>query len=321
MYSALVGVYVVRREELVLKRLRTGELRDAEILAGSALPSVLIGLTQCLALITACVALLDMPAPSAPHLAVLGLLFGIAICAGLAAATAGYTRTAESAQVTPMPLLLISMMGSGMFVPLDFLPDRLASVCELLPLTPSSPWYAAAGPAACPGPRPWPPSRRRWPGPCWRCLLYGGGSAGNPDADVREGRERERMSRPGGWWRRKSTPAKVETYTRWSFHFICLSEVTAIGLAAFSQAGGRLAVVLLLLVTMHAAMGMRVVSRAVDWTRGRRPQPVRLLWTYGVLSTALAVAAVGIAEHGPRATASTAPRARSSGARSASAGA
>lgn len=129
------------------------------------------------------------------------------------------------------------------------------------------------------------------------------------------------MSRPGGWWRRKSTPAKVETYTRWSFHFICLSEVTAIGLAAFSQAGGRLAVVLLLLVTMHAAMGMRVVSRAVDWTRGRRPQPVRLLWTYGVLSTALAVAAVGIAEHGPRATASTAPRARSSGARSASAGA
>ena len=87
-------------------------------------------------LIAACAVLLDMSAPSAPHLAVLGLLLGLAICAGLAAATAGLTRTAESAQVTPMPLLIISMIGSGMFVPLEFLPDRLASVCELLPLTP-----------------------------------------------------------------------------------------------------------------------------------------------------------------------------------------
>ena len=32
------SVYAARREELVLKRLRTGELRDAEILAGAALP-------------------------------------------------------------------------------------------------------------------------------------------------------------------------------------------------------------------------------------------------------------------------------------------
>ncbi|MFI2377848.1 ABC transporter permease [Streptomyces sp. NPDC018964] len=135
-YSALVGVFVVRREELVLKRLRTGELRDAEILGGSALPSLLTGLVQCLVLTAACAVLLDMSAPSAPHLAVLGLLLGLVMCAALAAATAGLTRTAESAQVTPMPLLMVSMIGSGMFVPLELLPDQLASVCELLPLTP-----------------------------------------------------------------------------------------------------------------------------------------------------------------------------------------
>jgi ABC-2 type transport system permease protein len=35
-----------------------------------------------------------------------------------------------------MPLLLVSMIGSGMFVPLELLPDRVASFCELLPLTP-----------------------------------------------------------------------------------------------------------------------------------------------------------------------------------------
>lgn len=135
-YSALVGIFVVRREELVLKRLRTGELRDAEILGGSALPAVLTGLAQCLLLTVGCSVLLDLPAPSAPHLAVLGLLLGLVMCAALAAVTASHTRTGESAQVTPMPLMFASMLGSGMFVPLELLPDRLASFCELLPLTP-----------------------------------------------------------------------------------------------------------------------------------------------------------------------------------------
>ncbi|MEV0224595.1 ABC transporter permease [Streptomyces sp. NPDC050704] len=135
-YSSLVSVYAARREELVLKRLRTGELRDAEILAGAALPSVLIGLVQCLALTAACAVLLDVGAPEAPHLAVLGLLLGLAMWPALAAVTASFSRSVESAQVAAMPLLLVSMMGSGTFVPLEVLPDRLASFCELLPLTP-----------------------------------------------------------------------------------------------------------------------------------------------------------------------------------------
>lgn len=135
-YSALVGVFVVRREELVLKRLRTGELRDVEILAGSALPAVLSGLVQSLLLAVGCAVLLDLSAPSAPCLAVLGLLIGLVLCAALAAVTASFTRTSESAQVTALPLLFVSMLGSGMFVPLELLPDRLAAVCQALPLTP-----------------------------------------------------------------------------------------------------------------------------------------------------------------------------------------
>ncbi|MER7490287.1 sensor histidine kinase [Streptomyces sp. NPDC126497] len=107
------------------------------------------------------------------------------------------------------------------------------------------------------------------------------------------------MGRPGGWWGRKSTPAKVETYTRWSFHSVCLSEMAAIGLSAFGQVAGRFALLLSLPVMAHAALGMVIVSRALDWTRGRRPQPVRLLWTHGVLTAALAVAALAVAEHGP----------------------
>ncbi|WP_431995145.1 ABC transporter permease [Streptomyces griseoflavus] len=135
-YSALVGSLVARREELVLKRLRTGELRDAEILAGSALPAAATGLVQSLLLAAGCFVLLDMAAPPAVYLSVLGLLLGLVMCVGLAAVTASFTRTSESAQVTPMPLMFLSVMASGMMVPLEILPDKIAAVCELLPLTP-----------------------------------------------------------------------------------------------------------------------------------------------------------------------------------------
>jgi ABC-2 type transport system permease protein len=135
-YSALAAIYTARREELVLKRLRTGELRDAEILGGAALPVLATGLVQSLVLVAGSTVLLDVPAPKSPHLAVLGLLLGLVMCAALAAVTATMTRTVESAQVTTMPMVLVSMTGSGVTVPLELLPDRLASVCELLPLSP-----------------------------------------------------------------------------------------------------------------------------------------------------------------------------------------
>lgn len=135
-YSSLVSVYAARREELVLKRLRTGELRDAEILAGAALPSVAIGLVQCLVLTVACAALLDVGAPPAPHLAVLGLLLGLVMWPPLAALTANFSKSVESAQVAAMPLILVSLLGSGTFIPLETMPGQLASACELLPLTP-----------------------------------------------------------------------------------------------------------------------------------------------------------------------------------------
>ncbi|MEU1151072.1 ABC transporter permease [Streptomyces sp. NPDC005863] len=134
-YSALTAVYTARREELVLKRLRTGELRDPEILAGAALPSVSIGVVQCLILAGGCAVLLDAGAPSAPHLVVLGVLMGLVMFTALAAVTASFSRSTESAQVMSLPLIFVSMLGSGLFVPLEVMPDKLASVCELLPLS------------------------------------------------------------------------------------------------------------------------------------------------------------------------------------------
>lgn len=135
-YLNLVPTYVARREERVLKRLRTGELTDHEILTGSALPAVLLALAQCVMLVVAGAVLLDLSAPARPDLLLVGVLLGSAILALLAALTAAYTKTVESAQVTGMPLLLVSMFGSGVFVPLDIFPDNVAEGLRFLPATP-----------------------------------------------------------------------------------------------------------------------------------------------------------------------------------------
>ncbi|WP_079178823.1 ABC transporter permease [Streptomyces humi] len=136
-YTSLVSAYVARREELVLKRLRTGEPTDVEILGGTALPAVCLGLAQALVLALGCVVLLDAGAPRAPWLTVLGLLTGLTLSATLAALTSAFTRTTESAQVTALPLVFMSMIGSGIALPTDLLPHRAAAVCEFLPLSPA----------------------------------------------------------------------------------------------------------------------------------------------------------------------------------------
>ncbi|MFD4141104.1 ABC transporter permease [Streptomyces sp. NPDC058572] len=131
----LVSAYVARREELVLKRLRTGEVPDHEILAGTALPAAGLALAQCVVMVVTGVAFLDVTAPERPELLVAGALLGTVLLAALAALTSAVTRTVESAQITTLPMFMISMFGSGLFVPLEVMPARLASVCELLPLT------------------------------------------------------------------------------------------------------------------------------------------------------------------------------------------
>lgn len=135
-YANLIGSYVVRRQELVLKRLRTGEARDAEILVSGALPTVAIGLVQCALLLVGGAVLLELAPPEDPELVVVGVLLGMALMVALAAVSSAITSTAESAQLTPMPLMMVSFIGSGMLLPLEVLPDRVAMVCQWLPLTP-----------------------------------------------------------------------------------------------------------------------------------------------------------------------------------------
>ncbi|MGW7574198.1 ABC transporter permease [Streptomyces sp. NPDC054765] len=136
-YSNLTGAYVARREELVLKRLRTGELRDLEILTGTALPSALIGLAQCALLIVLGSLALDTGLPTAPHLLIAGVLLGMVVVIGLAAASSAFAKSSEAAQLTVLPFTLVSLAGSGMMVPLDVFPKNVAAFLEFLPLSPA----------------------------------------------------------------------------------------------------------------------------------------------------------------------------------------
>ncbi|MFI7349170.1 sensor histidine kinase [Streptomyces sp. NPDC049936] len=68
------------------------------------------------------------------------------------------------------------------------------------------------------------------------------------------------------------------------------------GLPEHRQGGVR---VLSVMVVAHAAACMATASRALDWTLGRRPPPMRQLWGLGVLTAVVAVVAIALAEHGP----------------------
>ncbi|MEV4612389.1 ABC transporter permease [Kitasatospora sp. NPDC049258] len=155
-YYNLTASYVARRGELVLKRLRTGEARDPEILVGTAVPSVLLALLLCAVLGVGAALLLDLPAPVNPPLMVLALALALALLIALAALSSAFTRTVESAGVTTLPVLLLAQFGSGLLVPLDAMPERLADLCRALPTTAAFQllrlgWFGTTGSAPATG--------------------------------------------------------------------------------------------------------------------------------------------------------------------------
>ncbi|MFE2494073.1 sensor histidine kinase [Streptomyces scopuliridis] len=91
------------------------------------------------------------------------------------------------------------------------------------------------------------------------------------------------MSRLTDWWHSRGGPArsnmaKVELYTRWTFHAFTGIEVGAIGIPQLlGGGGGQLGGWLFLLVIAHATLSGVLLSLAMDWRLGRREQPVRLI--------------------------------------------
>ncbi|MFC7532006.1 ABC transporter permease [Actinoplanes sp. GCM10030250] len=135
-YYNLVTTYVSRREELVLKRLRAGELSDGEILTGIATPMVAVALAQMVVFVLVGAVLFGLPAPVNVFLLLGGALGGVVVFVLLAALSTEFTRTTESAQVTTLPVMLACLIGSMIYSALDDAPEVVVAVLRALPLTP-----------------------------------------------------------------------------------------------------------------------------------------------------------------------------------------
>lgn len=117
-YYNILSIIVSRRDELVLKRLRTGEARDGELLLSMCLPGIAIAMV--VAAFAALVAAAVGHAPGSPVTYLLAVLGGSVMCAALAVWTASWTRNAEAAQMTSMPVFTLLAVGMlGQVVPDD----------------------------------------------------------------------------------------------------------------------------------------------------------------------------------------------------------
>ncbi|WP_028045135.1 ABC transporter permease [Cellulomonas sp. URHE0023] len=136
-YFNLVTAIVARREARVLERLRTGELRDAEILLGTAAPAIALTWAQAVVGGVLVVVLVGASEGSNVPLAALAVVLGTAVFVLLAVVSTAFTRTVELAQVTTLPGTLIPLFLSGLVFPLDALPDWVQAVAPYSPLTPT----------------------------------------------------------------------------------------------------------------------------------------------------------------------------------------
>jgi ABC-2 type transport system permease protein len=150
-YYNVLSQFVNRRDELVLKRMRTGETRDAELIVSIALPGAIgaVVLSAGRRAHRACARPAAAPEPAAPRGA--GGADRRHVRA-FAYWTAAWTRNAEAAQLTSLPLILLVSVG-----PLTAaIPDLSDPLRELLSLTPGAAmsdlvragWFGLDGPTA-----------------------------------------------------------------------------------------------------------------------------------------------------------------------------
>ena len=132
----LATAYASRRQEMVLKRLRTALPSDRTVLIGVASASLIVFVVQAVVLIGYGVLVLDMPVPANPLTMLSAMLLGGAVLAGFAAALSAITHSSEAAMLTTLPTVAIFVMAPGVLTPLGTLPETLENVAMFQPMGP-----------------------------------------------------------------------------------------------------------------------------------------------------------------------------------------
>jgi ABC-2 type transport system permease protein len=113
-FYTVLSMVTTRRDEGVLKRLRTGEARDVEILGASSFPGAVLTV---LFTVVMSVLLMVFGAPGPVNLVpiAVAVLLGLVVVSGLALVTSGFTKNPEAAQITSMPVMLLMFATMGNF--------------------------------------------------------------------------------------------------------------------------------------------------------------------------------------------------------------
>ncbi|WP_367129715.1 ABC transporter permease [Saccharothrix sp. HUAS TT1] len=109
-YVTVTTALTARRQDLYLKRLRTGAASDVVVLTGVLLPVAVLALVQSLVLLGIAVAA-GAPLPARPELLALVLVGGTALACAAGVCTSGVTSTAELAQITTTPFFFALVIG------------------------------------------------------------------------------------------------------------------------------------------------------------------------------------------------------------------
>jgi ABC-2 type transport system permease protein len=150
-YYNVLAQFVSRRDELVLKRMRTGETRDGELLASIALPGAVAALVLSALAVPITVAVgFSAPVNPALYAALAGST--VVMFTAFAYWTAAWTKNAEAAQLTSMPIIILASLGP-LTNSLPDMPDRLRDILSLTPGAAISDlvrigWFGLDGPDA-----------------------------------------------------------------------------------------------------------------------------------------------------------------------------
>lgn len=129
-YYSVLSLVTTRRGEGVMKRLRTGEASDWQIKTAPAVPGALLTLIGA-ALMAVVVYATGAPMPVNPLAILAGVVGGIVVFTALALLTAAYTKNAEAAQVTSLPVMAMATVGLSSLR--GILPDRFAEIVDRTP--------------------------------------------------------------------------------------------------------------------------------------------------------------------------------------------
>ncbi|MCJ7857246.1 ABC transporter permease [Corynebacterium kalidii] len=113
-FYTVLSMVTTRRDEGVLKRLRTGEARDVEILGSSSFPGAVLTVLFTVVMSGLLMAL-GAPGPVNVVPIIVAVLLGLVVTSGLALVTSGFTKNPEAAQITSMPVMLLMFATMGNF--------------------------------------------------------------------------------------------------------------------------------------------------------------------------------------------------------------